>query len=234
MAKKLFEVKKGFIVMGFVLLLLTLVSPSLPWVSTGYSIDGIIRLGRIQQIKYSESLAINFDLFGRGYGSYTVLVGESVETTEFYAYMPQLRTFGYLNLIGSLIASVGLATLIIYGFLDLPILVALIGTGLVIVGGGINLGVSLAISSSYIGMTMILNGKEINLSDYYNSVLVRISHVPETLLGVPNFCGLGIGNFINLLGGLGMTLIGIYLLANVLYLYLKPPVEEEPIGVIPE
>ena len=234
MTKKAYEIKKGIVVFGFIALLLTLISPTMPWVSTGYSIDGIIQLGRIEQVKYSESLTINFDLFGRGYGSYDVLVGDNLESTPFYAYMPELKTYGYANLAGSLIVSIGLAILAIYGFIDLPLIVALLGSGLVFIGGAINIGVSLMVLSTYMTMTFEINGRTLSMSEYYNYVIEKVSHVAPTLLGVPNFCGLGIGNFINLIGGLGVFLIGLYFLLNMLFIYLKPVKEEEIVGEIPE
>ena len=234
MAKKLIELKKNLVVTGFILLILTLASPTMPWVSVGYSVDGIIQKSEIERIKYSESLAINFDLFGRGVGEYTIVTGDNVESTMFYAYIPDLKTYGIINLIGSLITSIGLGVLIVYGFTNLPLIVFIAGAMLVLIGGGINLGVSLAIQGSFMDMTMIFHGEKIKISDYFQDVLIRIQNVPPTILGTHNFCGMGIGNFINMIGGAGNLALGLYFFVTSLLIYLKPPKEEEVVGVIPE
>jgi len=196
--------KSNFI--GFLAIALILTGMNLPWVTAGYSVDGVITPPTSLQteIRYKESLTYDINLFGHGQVIYYTLYQDK-ELIVKYNVRSDINKWSWIVLAGAIIILIG--SLIGYGTLlfalSIPY-VELIQVGFYLVGAIFTLVGILLINLNYEDIHVYIDKGDKTevktLGDIKQDVKKYLNSLPNTFLGVENFCSFGFGTFITFLG----------------------------------
>ena len=208
--------KSNFV--GILAIALILTGMNLPWITAGYAIDGVITPSTSTQteIRYKESLTYNVNLFGYGDAIYYTLYQDK-EIVVKYSVKSDINKYSWMIYLGAIIILIGSITGYATLFLGLTVTyIEAVQPILYLIGAIAILGGIIIVNQNFDKLTLIIDRdgriEQKTVGEIRSETGHYLKNLPQTFIGVENFCSFGFGTFVTFIGFLIAFAYGVWII----------------------